>query len=274
MNLSSIIARFDVDDASFIADPYPVLNALREATPIFWNERSGQWTLTRFADVYETLRDRRLGRSYSQLYTHAQLGRAEPDARWPAFLKHEQWSLLCLEPPDHTRIRRLVSKVFTPKAVTALRPRIEEQAVDSDGDGSLIGADGRPQWGGRVGGAAVAGARTQARYVLVRTVDEAALATDINRDGDQVDRFDLGRLERVEPDGTLIQMIGGLVAQPNGNWGGDLDGDGVADPLFAVNDVGAIRRARFDLSLAVPIGGGAWVVQRTQRDVVCVNDRN
>lgn len=125
MSLASIIARFDVDDPSFIADPYPVLNELREATPIFWNERSAQWTLTRFADVYETLRDRRLGRSYSHLYTHAQLGRAEPDARWPAFLQHERWSLLCLEPPDHTRIRRLVSKVFTPKAVTALRPRIE-----------------------------------------------------------------------------------------------------------------------------------------------------
>ena len=125
MAVADRIARFNVDDQDFIADPYPVLNDLREATPIFWNERSGQWTLTRFADVYETLRDRRLGRSYSHLYTHAQLGRNEPDARWPAFLKHEQWSLLCLEPPDHTRIRRLVSKVFTPKAVTALRPRIE-----------------------------------------------------------------------------------------------------------------------------------------------------
>ncbi|CAN5430105.1 cytochrome P450 [soil metagenome] len=122
---ADMLARFDVDDPSFIADPYPVLNELREATPIFWNERTRQWTLTRFADIYETLRDRRLGRSYSHLYSHAQLARAEPDARWPAFLQHEQWSLLCLEPPDHTRIRRLVSKVFTPKAVTSLRGRIE-----------------------------------------------------------------------------------------------------------------------------------------------------
>ncbi len=125
MTLDSVIARFDVDDPSFISNPYPVLNDLREATPVFRNERTGQWTLTRFSDVYETLRDRRLGRSYSHLYSHAQLGRDEPDARWPEFLQHEQWSLLCLEPPDHTRIRRLVAKVFTPKAVTALRPRIE-----------------------------------------------------------------------------------------------------------------------------------------------------
>lgn len=117
--------RFDVSDLSFIADPYPVLNEIREATPIFKNEMTGQWTLTRFSDVYETLRDRRLGRGYTHLYSHEQFGRSEPDSRWAAFHKHEQWSLLSLEPPDHTRIRRLVSKVFTPKAVTAMRPRIE-----------------------------------------------------------------------------------------------------------------------------------------------------
>lgn len=122
---SDLIARFDVDDPSFIADPYPVLDALREATPGFWNERTGQWTITRFADVAETLRDRRLGRSYSHLYTHAQVGRDEPDPRWASFHQHERWSLLCLEPPDHTRIRRLVAKVFTPKAVAAMRPAVE-----------------------------------------------------------------------------------------------------------------------------------------------------
>jgi cytochrome P450 len=123
--LADLIARFDVDDPSFIADPYPVLNALREATPGFWNERTGQWTITRFADVAETLRDRRLGRSYSHLYTHAEVGRDEPDPRWASFHQHERWSLLCLEPPDHTRIRRLVAKVFTPKAVASMRPAVE-----------------------------------------------------------------------------------------------------------------------------------------------------
>lgn len=125
MSLADLIARFDVDDPAFIADPYPVLNDLREATPVFWNENTQQWTLTRFSDVAETLRDRRLGRSYSHLYSHAQVGRAEPDPRWAAFQQHERWSLLCLEPPDHTRIRRLVAKVFTPRAVAAMRPAVQ-----------------------------------------------------------------------------------------------------------------------------------------------------
>lgn len=124
-SLAETLARFRPDDPSFVADPYPVLAEIREATPVFRNETTGQWVLTRFADVQETLRDRRLGRSYTHLYTHAELGRDEPDSRWAAFHQHERWSLLCLEPPDHTRIRRLVSKVFTPKAVAALRPVIE-----------------------------------------------------------------------------------------------------------------------------------------------------
>jgi cytochrome P450 len=125
MSLDELVARFDVSDPSFIADPYPVLNAIREATPIFWNEATGQWTLTRFSDVRESLRDRRMGRSYSHLYSHAEVGRSAPDPRWAAFQQHEQWSLLCLEPPDHTRIRRLVAKVFTPRSIAALRPVVQ-----------------------------------------------------------------------------------------------------------------------------------------------------
>ena len=125
MSLDELIARFDVSDPAFIADPYPVLNELREATPIYWNEAAGHWVITRFSDVQETLRDRRMGRNYTHLFSHAALGRAEPDSRWAAFQQHEQWSLLCLEPPDHTRIRRLVAKVFTPKSVTAIRPAVQ-----------------------------------------------------------------------------------------------------------------------------------------------------
>ncbi len=120
--------RFDLGDPAFIADPYPLLGALREAAPIFWYERTGQWMVTRFALVQEVLRDRRMGRVYEHRYTHAELGKPEPDPRWQAFRDHERWSLLQLEPPDHTRIRSLLTKVFTPTAVAALRPSIEARA--------------------------------------------------------------------------------------------------------------------------------------------------
>ena len=57
--IDDALARFRPHDPDFIADPYPALAALREATPVFRNPVTGQWTLTRFADVQETLRDRR-----------------------------------------------------------------------------------------------------------------------------------------------------------------------------------------------------------------------
>jgi cytochrome P450 len=78
--------------------------------------------------VRETLRDRRLGRVYTHRYSHGEFGRPEPDARWAAFDEHERWSLLQLEPPDHTRIRRLIAKVFTPTAVAAVEPIAQELA--------------------------------------------------------------------------------------------------------------------------------------------------
>lgn len=110
----------DVHDPGFIADPYPALSALREEGPILWNEQTNQWMVTRFEDVASSLRDRRLGRDYSHRFTSEEIGRPEPDQRWSNFNDHERWSLLCLEPPDHTRIRRLISKVFTPRAITKL----------------------------------------------------------------------------------------------------------------------------------------------------------
>jgi cytochrome P450 len=127
---AGLSARFDVSNAVFIADPYPTLAALREATPIFWNEPTTQWVITRFADIAAALRDRRLGRAYLHRYTHSEFGRDAPDDRWARFDEHERWSLLCLEPPDHTRLRRLVSKVFTPSAVAALAPDIERFSTE------------------------------------------------------------------------------------------------------------------------------------------------
>ncbi len=121
-----LLTRFDLTDPAFIAAPYPVLAELRAGAPMFWYEPSQQWMVTRWDAVHGALRDRRLGRIYTHRYTHAELGRPAPDPRWSDFVESERWSLLNLEPPDHTRLRSLVTKVFTPSAVAALRPMIEE----------------------------------------------------------------------------------------------------------------------------------------------------
>ena len=122
-------AAFRPADPQFIANPYAAFAGIRAATPMFWNEDSSQWVLTRFAEIHEALRDRRLGRTYEHLYSHAEVGRPEPDPRWAKFQEHEKWSLLSLEPPDHTRIRQLISKVFTVRSVTQLRPFLQATAT-------------------------------------------------------------------------------------------------------------------------------------------------
>jgi cytochrome P450 len=77
--------------------------------------------VTRHADVRACLRDRRLGRNYRHVGTDEEFGEEPLDPRWQAFWDAERWSLLWIEPPEHTRIRKLVASAFTPRSVEAVR---------------------------------------------------------------------------------------------------------------------------------------------------------
>ena len=112
---------FDPSDPGFLEDPYPVLDRLRESASAFYDEVRERWFVTRHEDVRACLRDRRLGRNFRHVMSPAEIGVPELDPRWPAFWATERWSLLWLEPPDHTRIRKLVAAAFTPRSVEALR---------------------------------------------------------------------------------------------------------------------------------------------------------
>jgi cytochrome P450 len=112
---------FDPSDPSFVEDPYPTLNRLREAARVFYEPDRDRWFVTRHEDVRACLRDKRLGRNFRHVLTPEQIGVAPLDPRWHAFWETERWSLLWLEPPDHTRLRRLVAAAFTPRSVEALR---------------------------------------------------------------------------------------------------------------------------------------------------------
>ncbi len=81
--------------------------------------------MSRFGDVNALLRDRRLGRTYLHVATHEEMGREAPPEFQDPFWRLVQTGMLDREPPDHTRLRRLVSKAFTPGTVEGLRPRIE-----------------------------------------------------------------------------------------------------------------------------------------------------
>lgn len=133
-----------------MANPYGVYAELRQQAPVSFFEPTGQWLIARHADVNALLRDRRLGRSYLHVATHEEFGKeAEPEFQEP-FWRVVRAGMLDVEPPVHTRLRRLVSRAFTPRMVESLRPRVRAIAgglVDAfveQGGGDLIAEVAEP----------------------------------------------------------------------------------------------------------------------------------
>lgn len=141
---SDTVLAFDPWDPGFVADPYPAYAELRALGRVHYFEPTDQWLVPHHADVSALLRDRRLGRTYQHRFTHEDFGRTAPPAEHEPFHTLNDHGMLDLEPPDHTRIRRLVSKAFTPRTVERLGPyvqRLAERLVDglvAAGGGDLL----------------------------------------------------------------------------------------------------------------------------------------
>jgi cytochrome P450 len=126
-------------DPAVLPDPYPVLAGLREASP--FAEADGALVVAgRHEDCSAILRDPRSSSERNNSLLTPPEVRAQ---RAPSFLS--------LDPPDHTRLRRLVSKAFTPRAIARLEPRIRElsdellTAAAAKGDRAGDGASGAGQ---------------------------------------------------------------------------------------------------------------------------------
>lgn len=130
---------FNPLDPAVHADPYPQYRLLREHAPLY-ESPFGFWLLSRYEDIAAALRDPRLGHAMDEtavmLKTMVGPGTITIDefSRW----------MLFRDPPDHTRLRRLVSKAFTPRAIEMLRPRIQgivdrlvDELVAVLGDGGI-----------------------------------------------------------------------------------------------------------------------------------------
>ncbi len=144
------IAGFDPWNPAFVAHPYDVYSRLRDEQPIAWFEPTRQWVISRHADVNALLRDRRLGRTYLHVGSHEEFGHPPDPEELAPFWHLIRNGMLDREPPDHTRLRRLVSQAFTPRRVAQLRPTIERIAdgvVDDlldAGGGDLIATVAEP----------------------------------------------------------------------------------------------------------------------------------
>jgi cytochrome P450 len=141
---------FDPWSPAFVAYPYGVYERLRTEAPVAFFEPTNQWLVSRHADVSALLRDRRLGRSYLHVASPEEFGHPPDPPGLEPFWRLIRNGMLDREPPDHTRLRRLVSKAFTPRRVEALRPavqRIADEVVDDlldAGGGDLIATVAEP----------------------------------------------------------------------------------------------------------------------------------
>ncbi len=127
------------------ADPYPLYQALRERDPFHRSRLADGWVLSRYDDVLAVLGDRSFSadeRNWSRW--HEIRRRAAREGVGDPY-ETDQASMLRMDAPDHTRLRSLVSKAFTPGAVEVMRPRVEE-VVDEVLDGLSLSAAG----GGRL----------------------------------------------------------------------------------------------------------------------------
>jgi cytochrome P450 len=115
-------------DLAFYRDPYAFYDAVHADSPAFFWDNYDHWCFAGFKDVSALLRDKRFGRQILHLMSREELGMPPPKAHTAAFDATEKYTLLNLEPPDHTRLRALVNRAFVSRNVEQLRPRIERLA--------------------------------------------------------------------------------------------------------------------------------------------------
>ncbi len=117
----------------FQANPYPFYDMLRDNMPIFFWQDWGMWFLTRYEDCSFVLRDPRFGREILKHMTREELGWGEVPDNQKALVEVTHAWMLFRDPPDHTRMRGLVHKAFTPRIIERLRDRIQaitDQLID------------------------------------------------------------------------------------------------------------------------------------------------
>lgn len=125
-----------LSDPEFRTDPYGAYARLREHSPVVprrLSDGSYLWLVTRHEDVHTMLRDRRIANSSGSVPGSGSNVRAQMLAQFglpEEYIPYLVETILDADPPDHTRLRRLVSRAFTVRRVTELRPRVEQLARD------------------------------------------------------------------------------------------------------------------------------------------------
>ncbi|MBY5756768.1 cytochrome P450 [Rhizobium leguminosarum] len=118
----------DGRNPAFYGDPNAVYAALHAHCPTFYWSEQKQWFFAGYDHVNGLLRDRRFGRQILHIASREELGLAEPMPHLASFDLSERYSLLELEPPEHTRLRTLVNRAFVSRHVEKMKPELAELA--------------------------------------------------------------------------------------------------------------------------------------------------
>jgi cytochrome P450 len=121
---ASAPARFNPLPPEFVVDPHPQLHRLRAEDPVHYSSALGVWVFTRYADVMLAMHDRRFSSMGGRWNQYQRFFLRGGSTESPMADLYSKW-MLQLDPPDHTRLRGLVNKAFTPRVVEAMRPRVE-----------------------------------------------------------------------------------------------------------------------------------------------------
>jgi cytochrome P450 len=127
-DVSALLSQF-FEDPSRFADPFALFRRLRTLEPVHWS-RHGTWVITGYPEAREVLRHPGLGRRASAEQQFGALASPTDSTEAQHAVAIMLASLINRDPPDHTRLRRLVSAPFTPRAVNGWRPRIEARVAE------------------------------------------------------------------------------------------------------------------------------------------------
>lgn len=132
MNTAS--QNFDVDfsKAGILGNGFLVeLNTLRELDPIHWSDASGCWIVTRHKDIVDAMQDRfPLSLNRLPLIAFKDMPLAERAAKYPNLNHYLSNWIINLDPPAHTRLRKLLMQAFSKKVVEAQRPFVERRVAE------------------------------------------------------------------------------------------------------------------------------------------------
>ncbi|HLG71498.1 MAG TPA: cytochrome P450 [Chloroflexota bacterium] len=119
------LSLYQLLDPEVLANPYPLFRRLREEAPVHWDPYLHAWVITRYDDVLTVLREFSANRTPTPEQLEAiGLSRLKPLARMMVR------QMLFLDPPDHSRVRHLAAKAFTPRRIEQLRQHIQAIADD------------------------------------------------------------------------------------------------------------------------------------------------